>query len=39
MIAASVDKNASFSTENYQFLLSKHPQRAEFAAPKPENLT
>ena len=31
------DKIAPFSTDNYQKLLSKHPQRAKFAAPKPKN--
>ena len=37
-LAASDDKMASFSTDNYQKLLSKHPQRAKFAAPNPEKL-
>ena len=37
-LAASYDKIAPFSTDNYQKLLSKHPQRAKFAAPNPENL-
>ena len=37
-LAASDDKIASFSTDNYQKLLSKHPQRAKFAAPNPEEL-
>ena len=36
--AASDDKIAPFSTDNYQKLLSKLPQRAKFAAPHPENL-
>ena len=34
--AASDDKIAHFSTDNYQKLLSKHPQRAKFAAPNSE---
>ena len=38
MLAASDDKNAPFSTDSYQKLLSKHPQQAKFAAPNPENL-
>ena len=37
-LAASDDKIALFYTDNYQKLLSKHPQRAKFAAPNPENL-
>ena len=37
-LAASDDKIASFSPDNYQKLLSKHAQRAKFAAPIPENL-
>ena len=37
-LAASHDKIAPFSTDNYQKLLFKHPQRAKFAAPNPENL-
>ena len=36
-LAASDDKIAPFSTDNYQKLLSKHPQRAKLAAPNPEN--
>ena len=32
------DKISPFSTDNYQKLLAKHPQRAKFAAPNPENL-
>ena len=36
-LAASDDKITPFSTDNYQKLLSKHPQRAKFAAPNPEN--
>ena len=36
--AASDDKIAPFSTDNCQKLLSKHPQRAKFAAPNPENV-
>ena len=36
--AASNNKIAPFSTDNYQKLLSKHPQRAKFAAPNPEKL-
>ena len=35
---ASDDKIAPFSIDNYQKLLSKHPQRAKFAAPNPEKL-
>ena len=31
-LAASDDKIAPFSTDNHQKLLSKHPQRAKFAA-------
>ena len=31
-------KIAPFSTDNYQKLLSKHPQRAKFAVPNPGNL-
>ena len=31
-LAASDDKIAPFSTDNYQKLLSKHPQRAKLAA-------
>ena len=37
-LAASDDKNAHFLTDNYQKLMSKHPQRAKFAAPNPESL-
>ena len=37
-LAASDDKTAPFSTDNYQKLMSKHPKRAKFAAPNPENL-
>ena len=37
-LAASDDKVAPFSTDNYQKLLSKHPQRAKLAAPNPEKL-
>ena len=37
-LAASDDKIAPFSTDNYQKLLSKHPQRAKFAAPNPQKL-
>ena len=37
-LAASDDKIAPFSIDNYQKLLSKHPQRAKFAAPNPEKL-
>ena len=37
-LAASDDKIAPFSIDNYQKLLSKHPQRAKFAAPYPEKL-
>ena len=37
-LAASDDKIAPFSTDNYQKLLAKHPQRAKFAAPNPKNL-
>ena len=37
-LAASDNKTAHFSTDNYQKLLSKHSQRAKFAAPNPENL-
>ena len=37
-LAASDDKISPFSTDNYQKLLSKHPQRAKFAAPNPEKL-
>ena len=38
-IAATNDKIAPFSTDNYQKLLSKqHAERAKFAAPIPENL-
>ena len=32
------NKIAPFSIDNYQKLLSKHPQRAKFAAPSPEIL-
>ena len=35
--AAWDDKIAPFSTDNYQKLLSKHPQQAKFAAPNPKN--
>ena len=38
IIAALDDKTAHFSTDNYQKLLSKQPQRDKFAAPNPENL-
>ena len=34
----SDDNIAPFSTDNYQKLLSKHPQQAKIAAPYPENL-
>ena len=37
-LAASDDKIAPFSTDNYQKLLSKHPQRAKIAAPNPEKM-
>ena len=37
-LAASDDKIAPFSTDNYQKLLSKHAQRAKFAALNPETL-
>ena len=37
-LAASDDKIAPFSTDNYQKLLYKHPQRAKFAAPNPKIL-
>ena len=37
-LAASDDKITPFSTDNYQKLLSKYPQRAKFAAPNPEKL-
>ena len=37
-LADSDDKVAPFSTDNFQKLLSKHPQRAKFAAPNPEIL-
>ena len=37
-LAASYDKTAPSSTDNYQKLLSKHPQRAKFAVPNPEKL-
>ena len=37
-LAASDDKIVPFSTDNYQKMLSKHPQRADFAALNPENL-
>ena len=37
-LAALDDKIAPFSTDNYQKLLAKHPQRAKFAAPSPESL-
>ena len=36
-LAASDDKISPFSADNYQKLLSKHPQRAKFAAPNPKN--
>ena len=36
-LAASDDKIAPVSTDNYQKLLSKHPQRAKFAALNPES--
>ena len=36
-LAASDDKIAPFSNDNYRKLLSKHPQRAKLAAPNPEN--
>ena len=38
ILAASDDKIAPFSTDNYQKLMSMHPQRAKFAATNPENL-
>ena len=37
-LAASDDKIAPFLTDNYQKLLSKHPQRANSAALNPQNL-
>ena len=37
-LAASDDKIAPFSTDNYQKLMSKQSQRDKFAAPNPENL-
>ena len=37
-LAASDDKIAPFSTDKYKKLLSKHPQRANFAALNPENV-
>ena len=37
-LAASDDKIAPFSTDNYQKLLAMHPQRAKFAAPNQQNL-
>ena len=37
-LAASDEKIALFSTDIYQKILSKHPQRAKFAAPNPEKL-
>ena len=37
-LAASDDKIAPISADNYQKLLSKHPRRAKFAAPNPEKL-
>ena len=37
-LAASDDKIALFSTDNYQKLLSEHPHQAKFATPNPENL-
>ena len=37
-LAASDDKSAPFSTDNYQKLMSTHPQRANFAAPISEKL-
>ena len=37
-LAASDDKIAPFSTDNYQKLLSKRAQRAEFAPPIPEKV-
>ena len=37
-LVCSDDKIAPFSTDNYQKVLSKHPQRAKFAAPNPEKL-
>ena len=36
-LAASDDKIAHFLTDNYQKLMSKHPQRPNFAALNPEN--
>ena len=36
-LAASDDKIAPFSTDKYQKMLSKHPQRAKFAAPNPKS--
>ena len=36
-LAASEYTIAPVSTNNYQKLLSKHPQRAKFAAPNPES--
>ena len=37
-LAASDEKIAPFSADNYQKLFSKHHQRAKFAAPNPQNL-
>ena len=37
-LAASDDKIAPISTDNYQKLLSTHPQRAKFAALNPQSL-
>ena len=37
-LAASDDKIAPISTDNYQKFLSKHPQRAKFAALNPQSL-
>ena len=36
-LAASDDKIAPFSTDNYQKMLSKHPRQANSAALNPEN--
>ena len=37
-LAASDDKIAPYSSDNYQKLLAKHPQRTKLAAPNPEIL-
>ena len=37
-LATLDDKIAPFLTDNYQKLLSEHPQQAKFAAPNPEIL-